>query len=468
MKRKTWILFGVSSAIILGAFFSCALLTGDSSNSGDSPEVVHFTGTLGSGFQSTRDGHRSIAGAISGIAAIPVIAGSAKVNESTVATISEDGTFDAAPEREPDAAYLLLLTNSGSTSLEGKASSFIALQSALPQRNLVLFPTGENTTSVDFGSVAFDGDIARSERSLETLHDKFALELDDLIELTYWNSLYMGAKNEYVNRNLQTNQWYRFSYGQNFHGPLSAADNKTSNAADIFSIKRYSISLEVLDPEDFTPQDVITNTVALELVPPETVTIPISGETFSTAIPLSTDRLFQWSGFVLNETPSASLPGGFTLGLSLGGSVAEPLSGGLWRVRIAGTGKEVALFDIDAAVAFSAEDVFLFYVPAFKIETDGSGLVTAVSLDWLAWDSATGNYRKVEDLTSFITIGSGWMLGLHNSDNTIHEYFDKQGRVTQFERKWYLGAYPGDGTTLASLTTAYAIAGFSFGFILDQ
>lgn len=431
-----------------------------------SGEPVAVRGELGSGYVVARSSAREVSSAsssVTAVARIPVVAGAPDLNRMTKTPIAADGSFTVNVTPDADEFDLFLLVNENATSLEEKAAGFLAMKSASGSE-LVSIPLDFLKRDLDFGTLNSDGKDAVSTSSLESEQDAFNMSFDELLETSYMNSLYKAAENDYVNHDLVTNEWYRYVYGQSFAGPLGAAEGTFSSAESILATRRYSIGVTVLDPVGYTPEQVVSKSVSLEVVPPEEIAIPLSTDTFGPSNPLSSSA--PPSSFVVRQTQPSALPDGFTSGCEIGGSVRDPLDGGLWHVKVSGV--EKALFDMDPAVSFTPQGRFMFYVPSFGVETDASGLVTAVTLNWLAWDPPSGQYRPVSDLSTFLRVGSGWMIGLNASSPETHEYFDKGTRVTQFAHKWYISNPPSDGLLLNMVTTGYAIAGFSFAFSLVQ
>jgi hypothetical protein len=456
-------------SIILVSLALCTCSIGGSGGGAGerkSGQPATISGKLGTGYTAARSLPRggTAPAAVTAVICIPVRNGMPDFSSLIKTPVAADGSFqlDVTPG-SADEMDVFLLVNENATTLEEKCAGPVVIKSASGSE-LVGIPLDFLTRGLDFGTVTTSGSDAVSSNSLESEQGAFSLTFDQLLETAYVGSLYKMARNDYVNRDPLTHQWFRYSYGQTFGGALSDAVNAPTTAASILAHQSYSFGVMALDPAGHTPDEVVSGTVNVEIVPPEPICIPASSDSFGPTSPLSSTHPL--SSFVVSKTDPSALPTGYTSGYGIGGSILHPLNAGFWTVNVDRV--EKALFDMDAAVSFTPQGQFMFYVPSFRIETDGSGRVTAVDLTWLAWDPPRSAYRTVTNLSTFARLGAGWALGLNSQSPETHEYIDRGTHVTSFAHNWYVSNPPPDGVLLDMVTTAYAIAGFSFGFSLNQ
>ena len=475
MKPSTHVMVVlIIASILCPALIGCSASVAQSGPSTD-PEAgsLTITGRLGSGFSVARrsTGSRSIAGAVSHIASIPVIAGSPDLGQVQNTAIASNGSFSVALTPQANASTLLLLVNEHATTLEEKAVGFASLKSD-NGADLLLFPFDLASRSMDFGTLNLSNGMAVSSSSLESQQDAFTLAFDELLQTAYHDNLFKCVKNQYVNTSPDSYKGYWVRTRCKFESQLELATNEWNPISSWTWTPGFNVRIDVTDPDGYQFQDVADGIVDLEVVPPQTFTIPtVSGPplVISPSNPVLASMAFgdtykrpNASLWVMNDPAS---PG--TEGFLFEFDGEENLVNGNWKMNLVrgGTRTELALFDMQSIVPFTADGSFIYYLPSVRAVTDASGKITRIDMTWFAWNPFMNMYERVTDMSTFMRL-------VRNFNLTITDYTtDEESFVNMLAmtpaKKWYIGnTIPPGGLETVAIGAGYEIAGVEYGFRL--
>lgn len=447
-------------------------------------DPIGISGRLGSGLsaaQSLSSGEvasRSIASAVSGIASIPVIAGSASIGPDTeVLSILADGTFSATLQPEADASWLLLLVNEGAATLEEKASGFISFRDPSGV-DLSLLPLGNAMRDLEFGTISSDISGVSSEYSLAARADTFAESFASLLETAYRDNVFKHAKNLYVNLDTASGQWMMERTRCYATGTTAQAVNAFMSVEQWEFTPGFNMRIDAQNPDGHDYDSIASGFDDIEIVPPEAITLK------------NTDPPLVFSPeYPLLVSVARALPSGNALWFSAdtgrlepdGGYVVEfdgeeNLGNGFWRFNLlkGGARSELALFDIQSADPFTADadQAFLYYLPSINIAIDNAGMILSVAVSWFAWDPLVRTYRAVMDPAAFNSLVGTYTTGLVSmkTDPDGINYNDEESSNNEAlflpARAWYLGDVPAGGTKVDWLLVNYAISGVEYFFTL--
>ena len=447
-------------------------------------EPITISGKLGTGLSVAQNGDRggvparSIAGAVSGIASIPVIAGSANVGpETEMLPILTDGSFSATLQPDPDASWLLLLVDEGSETLDNKASGFISLrdQSGV---DLSLLPLGNAKRDLEFGAISSDSSGITSEYSLADQADTFAESFAVLLETAYRDNLFKHAKNLYVNLDKSSGQWMMERTRCYATSTIAQARNSFFPVGNWEFTPGFNMRIDAQKPDGHSYDSIISGIDDIEIVPPVSITLkntdpplvfsPDSPLLVSVARTLSAGSALWFS----SDTGRPEDDGGYVVEFD----GEENLGNGLWRFNLLkrGVRSELALFDIQSIDPFTidTDGAFIYYLPSIRIETDASSRIISVAVSWFAWDPSTRAYREVVDFSAFNTLIQNYSTGIVVMKTNPYgiNYNDEESadNLAQFMplRDWYLADVPIDGTKVDWVRINYAISGVEYFFTL--
>jgi len=447
-------------------------------------DPITISGKLGSGLSVAQRGvpggsaARSIAGAVSGIASISVIAGSAKVGpETEVLPILADGSFSATLQPDADASWLLLLVNEGSETLDGKASGFISLRD-LSGVDLSLLPLGNAKRDLEFGDISSDSMGITSEFSLSDQADTFAATFSSLLETAYRDNIFKRAKNLYVNLDEASGQWIMERTRCYATGNTNQALNTYFPVTGWEFTPGFNMRIDAQDPDGHDYDSIASGVDDIEIVPPEAITLkntdpplifsPESPLLISVARALPSGNALWFS----SDTGRPEPDGGYVVEFD----GEENLGNGLWRFNLlkGGARSELALFDIQSADPFTtdADKAFIYYLPSIRIETDASSRIISVAMSWFAWNPAVKEYREVADFSAFNSLIQNYSTGIVSmkTDPDGINYNDEESAnnmaLLMPTRDWYLTDVPADGTKVDWVRINYAISGVEYFFTL--
>ena len=481
-RSESFLIFLVFIIICSAVLVGCPVPTDTSITSttiGDG--TVTISGKLGTGLSVSRGGvgSRSIAGAVSHIAAIPVIAGSPDLGQVQTTPVAIDGSFNVELTPQTNVSTLLLLVNDDAATLEEKAVGFASLNST-NGADLVLFPFDMASRSMDFGTLNLADGMAVSSKSLESQQDAFTLEFDELLQTAYHDNLFKHIKNQYVNTNHQTGEEYWERTLCYFTGDIADSENKWNSISSWVHTPGFNMKIEITSPQSYSYQDIVNRIVDIEMVPPQTFTLkgayspPI---VISSESPLLASLAFQTNVVeasaspYLNEFPDWYGKTGYVF--EFYGN--EELINGKWKMNLlrGGARTELALFDMQAASSFTADGSFIYYMPSIRIITDSNRRVSRIDIAWYAWNPFMCTYERLTDLSAFMRLSNGFSFCISKmrTDAQGKNYNDVEYLPASLQmvptRNWYLGStVPQGGTDISWVNTLFIIAGVEYTFTL--
>ena len=471
MKKLLGYFFLVAFITICsGTFFGCAPAT---DNPSGSDGIVTITGRLGTGLSVSRGGinGKSIAGAVSHIAAIPVIAGSPDLGQVQTTPVAVDGSFNVELTPQANVSTLLLLVNDDAATLEEKAVGFASLKST-NGADLVLFPFDLASRSMDFGTLNLANGMVVSSKSLESQQDAFTLAFDEILQTAYHDNLFKCIKNLYVNSdpNIFKGYWERTRC--RFESKLELATNTWNSISSWQYTPGFNMRIDVANPDEYQFQDIANGVVDIEVVPPQTFTIPIvSGPplVISPDNPILSSMAF---GTVYSR-PNASLwieadpasPAGNAYLFEFDGE--EDLIGGNWKMNLirGSTKTELALFDMQSIDPFTADGSFIYYLPTIRVITEASGRVSRIDMAWFAWNPFMAMYERVTDMSTFMRLAQTFSLTITDWSTNEEMFIASLAMVPT--KNWYIGeTIPSGGLKLGGVGAGFTIASVEYGFRL--
>lgn len=469
----TWTL--LSAALVAG----CGGSPTSSTSERQQGDPITVSGTLGEGLsvmQSVARGFtasRSIAGAVSGIASIPVIAGSASVGpETEILPILADGTFSATLQPEADASWLLLLVNESSATLEEKASGFISLRDPSGV-DLSLLPLGNATRDLELGSVSSDTTGIASEFSLADKASGFSESFASLLETAYRDNVFKHAKNLYVNLDVDSGQWMMERTQCYATENIAKAMNEPMQVADWDFTPGFNMRIDSFYPAGHSYVSLNSGSDDIEIVPPEVITLktntpdppfvfsPESPLLVSVAKDLPSGNAFWFSA----DTMHPEADGGYILEFD----GEENLDDGFWRLNLIkdGTSSELAVFDMQSIDPFTkdADKAFIYYLPSIRVSVDALYRIERIDVSWYAWDPVSREYRVVTDFTAFEALIRGYNVSIvSDSFSGFEDVTDQLALIPVFPQ--YLENPQPGGVLVDWVRVGYTISGVVYSFTL--
>jgi len=470
----------------LASFLVIACNPGTTVGDRQPDEPITVSGRLGPGLSVAssvaRGGTvaRSIAGAVSGIASIPVIAGNAGIGPGTeVLPVATDGSFSITLQPGADESALLLLVNENYATLEEKAVGFVSL--ADPSGvDLSLLPLGNAKRDLEFGYISSDQAGIMSEYSLSEQAPNFSETFATLLETAYRDNLFKNAKNMYVNLDKTSGQWIMERTRCYATGTVSQAEN-TGMSVEIWDFTPgFNMRIDAFYPAGHSYASLDSGFDDIEIVPPEVINLktytPDHPFVFGPESPLllSVARALP-SGHVISfisGNGEIEGDGGYTIEFD----GEENLGNGLWQFNLlkGGVRSELALFDVQSADPFTtdAARAFIYYLPSISIITDAASRLLSIAVTWYAWNPAAGEYQALSDFTAFDTLIENYTTGIVSmkTDPDGVNYNDEESTNNQAlsvpGRAWYLRSVPADGTRVDWIRINYAISGVEYFFTL--
>jgi len=416
---------------------------------------------------------RSIAGAVSGIASIPVIAGSASIGPDTeLLPVLPDGSFSATLQPEADASWLLLLVNESYATLDEKAAGFISFrdQSGV---DLSLLPLGNAKRDLEFGDISSDISGISSEYSLASQADTFAESFATLLETAYRDNLFKHAKNLYVNLEATSGQWIKERTRCYATGLTAQAENSSLPVDAWEFTPGFNMRIDAFYPAGHSYASLDSGSDDIEIVPPEVITLKTytldPPFVFSPESPLllSVARTLPAGNSIWFISGNGEIDGDGGYTIEFDGN--ENLGNGLWLFNLlkGGVRSELALFDVQSIDPFTADDdrAFLYYLPSINIATDNASKILSVSVSWFAWDPLAGAYREVIDFTAFDALIQNYTIEIMGTTYNDEVSVNNLALFIPM-RIWYLRDATFDNTRVEWVRVRYTISGVEYFFTL--
>jgi len=467
-------------------FFSCNPSGPDENQPGNRQpgEPITISGRLGPGL-SVAPSHarrgiaaRSIAGAVSGIASIPVIAGNAGIGpETEVLPVATDGSFSITLQPGADESALLLLVNENYATLEEKAVGFVSLADSSGV-DLSLLPLGNAKRDLEFGTISSGQTGITSEYSLSEQALNFSETFDTLLETAYRDNLFKHAKNMYVNLDVDSGQWMMERTRCYATGTIAQSENTLMPVSGWEFTPGFNMRIDAQDPSGHSYDSIISGVDDVEILPPEDITLKNTDPplVFGPDDPLLVSQARALpSGNALwfsSDTGRPEADGGYVIEFD----GEENLGNGLWRFNLlkGGVRSELALFDVQSVDPFTddAARAFIYYLPSISITTDTASRLLSIAVTWYAWNPVAGAYQALSDFTAFDSLIENYTTGIVSmkTDPDGVNYNDEESTNNQAlsvpERAWYLMSVPADGTKVDWIRINYAISGVEYFFTL--
>jgi len=471
----------IAPLLVLSLFFSCNPTGSDDNQPGNRQpgDPITVSGRLGPGLSVApsvaRGGTaaRSIAGAVSGIASIPVIAGNAGIGPGTeVLPVATDGSFSITLQPGADESALLLLVNENYATLEEKAGGFVSL--ADPSGvDLSLLPLGNARRDLEFGTISSGQTGVTSEYSLSEQALNFSETFDTLLETAYRDNLFKHAKNMYVNLDKTSGQWIMERTSCTARSNAVKAENIYIPITDWVFTSGFNMRIDVLEPAGHNYDSLISNVDDIEIIPPSVITLKGTDPDYAFG-PETPIRLSD--GLSLPSDASFSFWEGDNGGYVIDFDGEEKLGDGFWRFNLikAGLKTELALFDMQSVDPFTPDDsqAFIYYIPSIRLNTDAVSKIISIELSWSAWDPVVREYRIITDYSAFKALVSSYGTGIVRSlsDSDGNGYNDEErfssGTLCIPTRDWYVRNAPVTGSQVDWVSVVYTIAGVEYSFNL--
>ncbi len=354
-------------------------------------------------------------------------------------------------ERKANAVSYVVVSMVSSNKPDGmekraeEAATFAFIGLSVGANNLFHLPVAAVKKNLALGDITIKGDDAKSSVDAET-GDRFALVGDILRQLAATGATLKAIKNDYVNSNPTTQEYFHSSPFFAFEGDV------TTVGADLFSPLDigFDLALPVLGPlggnvgyngyglymrgrhKDPSNSTVDLNTSNLcggaarrnvELFPPSLIQTSDLAVTYDDARPM---KMVQTSAIesinsgtrVQCGTPQGANPNEFyyasgqsaadtelNWNWGAGGVFVDAIPPGPWKLKIEGA--DMAILDLAVSRPFTAinavDAVANVFVPQIKITKAGDGLITKVDIKFSYYvvGGATPGFKLATDLTAF-------------------------------------------------------------------
>ena len=481
IKSSGFLILLVLAIVGSGLLLGCPVPTDTSITSttiGDG--TVTISGKLGTGLSVSRGGigSRSIAGAVSHIAAIPVVASGPLIGQEQVSQINVDGSFSMQMAPQTGVSTLFLLINQDATTLEEKAVAFTSLLSTQGE-SLALFPMDLASRNLDFGTLNLQNGDAVSSKSLESQSDVFTMEFNNLLQIAFHDNSFKHVKNEYVNTHQDTGEEFHERTRCCFNTSISNSLNKWMDLDTWNHTSGFNMRIDVFYPKGYSYSDITSGIVDVEMVPPQTFTLAI----YEPPIVLGPTNPILASMALRDDIRQASSPPWLT-GPAQSGMDSyvlefdgrENLTNGEWKMNLLRSGgrSELALFDLQAVSPFTAGGAFIYYYPKFKVSVDSSKKITAIDIVWYSWNPYMNEYERVLDFSTFNRIIPNYAVNIAynqtNSEGIVRdngETFSDNPQHCKLVNDWYVdNTINTDAIVLDWMRVVYSIAGVEYMFTL--
>jgi hypothetical protein len=362
---------------------------------------VKFTGTLSSSAAAVSAKSKTISQNVDTIVAVAyenrILTDS--IRNATSSTVEADGTFEiSVPQGTRNC--LLLLIDSTQVRRHQVAGYVALLENG---ESLIGLPIENSDNNVDFGNMTLNGDISGASMDFEEGADVFNTDLFLLRQRAWVDDVLKHVRNVYINydplldvQRCETPLIFKLSN--------ELPDANTASDQSGWYNNELGIWLYGETNFDTSLDDLLTETVVLELYPP--ADIDVGGTIFGPNNPITT------AGLTDNSTPDYAFVANNGLLIEYDRQTREisqmyvgfapqlPLPTDDWVLFR--NGAEYAYFDIGFASPFDDDGNLRIYLPSLFLTVDATGTVTQLQVSWQYFDSLDNSFIDIVDTTSFI------------------------------------------------------------------
>ncbi|MBI9104570.1 MAG: hypothetical protein JEY99_19295 [Spirochaetales bacterium] len=465
VKSKIKVIFTLSSLVFL-MIISCE----NGAPSDQLPITNHkIVGTFRDGFSvdNVNFNSKSISSSISSIASFNVIASGLVPNEPE--PVDVDGSFEVELEADNPTDVVLLFIDDESEDVQSRfdRAGFIVLDAGDGEGMARIPVSGSTFETIDLGSISFDEANGQGVSSLDQAAqaDIFGLDFSDLQSFYRYDNVLREAHNIYVNDDPQSEQFCQAWMSQSETFGLSSIRNSYSSVTAV-ALRVLSVGFNVTNPSDHSYTEIQSDTVLIEVVPPDDIILNVSGSPYGPEHPLASNDSTDWGG-AWTIGPNDISEGSYSIGIDLDADSGIP--GGTWVIKK--DGEILALFAFSSLTPFDEEGHFLYFIPSIKASVEEDGMLTRLELRWYSYDHLQGEYVELADPSIvdqwFIQFGFGVGGTIDNSGSEpslIEEISQSKTEITEFENNWYFDSVPDGGVGIGGIWILYSIGNMSFSF----
>ena len=376
--------------------------------------------------------NKSLAGAITLVGAMPVVAGVVSVesiDNMIVSQVESDGSFGVTLPREEDTEYVVAILDEGS---QGFLSVPVSNEDAL-----VSLPTEDSPADIDFGVLntrignEYSANIAPGDAAIA-----FGTDLDTLFYRARMDNAAKASLNYYNNYNRDTGEFYEAGKSTLINNNFSAARNQFSIPGQFDSIT-YQVTIRVNNPYEYEYADIENGTVVVKVYPSHEFGYGGDlGDLYGPEQPFSTDVVEGLGGWLL---PPVSGESGYGFSFSVVGDVPAQ-----WSIENNGIPK--ALLDVeyfDTFVDSGDGSVYRYFFPSIKATINSDNIITAIDVQFYLYSDSSGSYEivhhsVVEAYGEYSLSYSRLYPDPNNPDEylIVEDYLEGQPRITEFGTDW--------------------------------
>jgi hypothetical protein len=393
---------------------------------------------------------------------------------SRSAMLNGDGTFSIGLDTSKD--WLLVLMDSTATARTDQFVGYVALNTGTTETLLQLPVTTSTITDFDLGTITASGETGQSENSVNA--EDFSLTSMQLLSLAKNDDAFKSVKNFVINYDNATGVYYTLRPDFKWTGSYTNINNAFQDPAG-YAYSHYGFQLDSNTTSITMDKICGANSqaqVILDLVPPSNVTTTGARE-FGPLHPMSSANVTcstAADGFIeASQDPNTG--SGFFATNRYGGvsqSYAAGLTGtipqGYWLYHEGDQLK--GQFDVSVASPLRVDNRIKGFVPSIRVNTDGTGRVTAVDVKWYTWDDSTSQYVELTDVSVLkYLIGTGDVYFDHSLTGarryeSVHFDPAVDASIAPSEYTWYYGTAGPEDQQVQGFGIFYESGGIGYYF----
>lgn len=350
------------------------------------------------------DGSRSIAGAVSGIASLPIVSGWPQIDNVGTVPVDAGGAFSMELAPEADADYLLMAIGDAMAKGIDALAGVIELPVGAGSEAYAVWPFDESgQTILDLGALSMEAGRFIPGTDAAALVAALGQDQAVLLAKAVRDGYLLFTKNAYLNRagNISLDPFFSLpGKAWNSLGTWTTPEDVVTSAHAIMTMAFSKPG------SPFSVADFISGSHSLVVVPPATVTTNLTT--------VNGDPSYEIFGpdkpFNLGPEPFTGYEDHIAF------SIMGPMPEGGWRVLV--DNELDGVWDLAATRPLDGQGNFMYYLPSIRLTLEEpSKRITGVELRWFAWNPGTLRYELLEDVTDSLPLVAGtWSLGLVSSD----------------------------------------------------
>jgi len=424
-----------------------------------SGEPLEIRGNISS-IAMSADGTRSIAGAVSGIASLPIVAGWPQIDNASTVPVAVGGSFSIGMVPEENTDYLLLAIGDAMATGIDALAGVIELPVGAGSESYAVWPLDESGQPIlDLGALGMEGGRFIPGADAAALVAALGQDQAVLLAKAVRDGYLLFTKNAYLNRGSAIGMDPFFS----LPAKAWAGIGTWTEPEDVVTSAYVVNTMTKPKPgSNFSVADFASGAHSLVVMPPEAVVTNL------TTVQGDPDyREFSPDNpFVLGQEPFTGYEDHIAF------SIMGPMPEGGWRVML--DGQLDGVWDLAATRPLDEQGHFMYYLPSIRLTIEEpSKRITGVELRWFAWNPGSLRYELIEGVTDSLPLVSGaWSMGMASSTGNMDD-----NRITLPSRAnevlvpdtdiYYREPYPANSLSWISINYGIGDFGMGGGFLFQ-